>query len=161
MIAQSVPPNPRSMFSSRSVKKLAAYVQFALAALLIQPQLAVAKCISLSISLDGEIVRVRSDVSVRVEVRSATVGDSSTDVREESKIENSHFHTTAWFNTTSNIISAETCDRLPEIVVVKLMSGDRELDRQRLKIKSDFRQTKDGDYELKRHITLRVPGKYR
>ncbi len=161
MIAQSVPPNPRSMFSSRSVKKLAAYVQFALAALLIQPQLTVAKCISLSISLDGEIVGVRSDVSVRVEVRSATVGDSSTDVREESKIENSHFHTTAWFNTTSNIISAETCDRLPDIVVVKLMSGDRELDRQTLKIKSDFRQTKDGDYELKRHITLRVPEKYR
>ena len=160
MIAQS-PQDPRRVFSSTSVKHLARYAQFALAAILIQPQLAVAKCISLSISLDGDIAGVRSDVSIRVEVRSATVGDSNTKVREESNIENSHFHTTAWFNTTSNIISAETCDRLPDIVVVKLMSGDRELDRQTLKIKSDFRQTKDGDYELKRHITLRVPEKSR
>lgn len=141
-----------------SVKKWVGCVYLALAIVSIQPQPSIAKCISLEITLEGEIVGIaRDDLAISVEVASRTRGDSKTDVRQESRVEGSHFYATAWFNTTSNIMPAETCDRLPEIVIVNLMSGGRVLDRQTLKIESAFRRTKEGDYKLKQRLALHVP----
>jgi hypothetical protein len=97
------------------------------------------------------------DWRVVVEVASATEGDSDTEVRQESSIKESRFQISAWFNTTSNVISAETCDRLPHLVIVKLMKGEQVLDRQTLTVERDFRRTKSDDYQLKRQITLHRP----
>jgi len=82
-----------------------------------------AKCISVRLALSGEIVGSTKDLRVVVEVASATEGDSDTQVQQESSIKKSHFQIFAWFNTTSNVILAKTCDRLPHLVVVKLMEG--------------------------------------
>jgi hypothetical protein len=144
------------MFCWMSVNMSKTFVLFALAVALIQPQPTGAKCISLEIALEGKIVSVTSDLSIRLEVVSGQKADPVTDVRQETRIENSRFRAIAWFNTTSNVISEETCDRLPHLVIVKLMKGSRELDRQTLKIESDFWRTKEDNYKLKKPITLRV-----
>jgi hypothetical protein len=115
------------------------------------------KCISLQLSLKGAIEGPTSDLKVVVEVSSATQGDSVTDVRQKSSIEESDFRVLAWFNTTSNVVAAETCDRRPHLVTVKLMQGDQVLDRRTLTVETDFRRTKSGDYQLKRPITLHRP----
>jgi hypothetical protein len=117
----------------------------------------VAKCISLQLALSGEIVGSTKDLTVVVEVASATEGDSDTKVRQKSSIEKSRFQVFAWFNETSNVISEETCDRRPHIVIVKLMKGEQVLDRQTLTVEQDFRRTKSGDYRLKRPVTLHRP----
>ena len=117
----------------------------------------VAKCVSLELALNGEIVGPTKDLRVVVEVASATEGDSDTEVRQESSIKESRFQISAWFNTTSHVISAETCDRLPHLVIVKLMKGEQVLDRQTLTVERDFRRTKSDDYQLKRQITLHRP----
>jgi hypothetical protein len=118
---------------------------------------AVAKCISLQLVLNGEIVGSTKDLTVVVEVASATEGDSDTAVRQKLSIEESHFQVFAWFNTTSNVVSAETCDRSPHLVTVKLVKGEEVLDRQTLTVERDFRRTKSGGYKLKRPITLHSP----
>lgn len=94
------------------------------------------------------------DVSIVVEVASATVGDSDTYVRQEPRIEGNRFQVLAWFNTTSNVIAAETCNRSPHVVTVKLMKGDQVLDRLTLTVEKDFRRTRRGDYLLRNPITL-------
>jgi len=114
------------------------------------------KCISLLITMEGEISGSADNLAVNLEVSSATKGDLVTDVRQESSIAKGHFHVKAWFNTQSTLVSQERCDRLPQIVVVKLTSGSRILDTRKLRIESDFRRTKDGDYELTRAIVLKV-----
>jgi hypothetical protein len=145
------------MFRWMSVTRCGSYAHLVLAVALIHPQSSAAKCISLEIAMEGDIVGEGEDLAVSVEVISATKGDSMTEVRQESRIEKAHFRATAWFNTTSNVISKETCDRLPRLVIIKLMSGRNVLDRQTLRIKSDFRRTREGAYQLKRPITLHVP----
>ncbi len=112
------------------------------------------KCISLQFTLKGKIQGPTRDLKVIVEISSATQGDSVTTVRQKSSIEESDFRVLAWFNTTSNVVAAETCDRRPHLIVVKLMQGDQVLDRQALTAERDFRLTKTGDYELKKPITL-------
>jgi hypothetical protein len=114
----------------------------------------VGKCISLQLSLKGTIEGPTSDLKVVVEISSATQGDSVTDVRQESSLDGSNFHVVAWFNTTSNVVSAETCDRRPHLVTVKLLRGDEVLDRLTLTVETDFHRTKSGDYQLKRPTTL-------
>jgi hypothetical protein len=104
--------------------------------------------------LNGNIVGSTKHLTVLLEVASATEGDSDTEVRQKSSIEESRFHVLGWFDTTSNVISAETCDRKPHLVVVKLMQGKQVLDRQTLTVEQDFRRTKSGGYQLKRPITL-------
>jgi hypothetical protein len=146
-----------SMFCGVQMKMCRGSVVLALAMALIQPQVTGAKCINLEIALEGKIIGVGNDLTIRIEVRSAQKGDPVTDVEQESKIENSYFHATAWFNTTSNVVSAETCNRLPHVVLIRLMSGSKELDRQTLTIESDFRRTKESDYRLKKPINLHVP----
>jgi hypothetical protein len=116
-----------------------------------------AKCISLQLALNGEIVGSTKDLTVVVEVASASEGDSDTQVRQKSSVEESRFQILAWFNTTSNVISAETCDRKPHLVIVKLMKEERVLDRQTLTVERDFRRIKSGGYQLKRPITLHRP----
>lgn len=128
-----------------------------LALTLVMSQAAAAKCISLQIRLHGEIVGSADNLAVGVEVSSATKGDPVTDVRQESSITKGRFHLEAWFYTQSNVVSQERCDRLPHIVIVKLTSGKRVLDSKTLRIESDFRRTKEGDYELKSPITLTIP----
>jgi hypothetical protein len=118
---------------------------------------AAAKCISLQMDLNGEIAGSTKDLKVVVEIASASAGDSDTEVRQNSSIEGSHFRVIAWFDTTSNIISTETCDRNPHLVTVKLMQGDQVLDRQTLSVERDFRRTKSGGYKLQRPITLHRP----
>jgi hypothetical protein len=102
----------------------------------------VAKCVSLELALNGEIVGSTKDLRVVVEVASATEGDSDTKVRQEVSIKESRFQILAWFNTTSNVISAETCDRRPHLVIVKLMKGEQVLDRETLTVERDFHRTK-------------------
>jgi len=118
---------------------------------------AAAKCISLRMDLNGNIVGSTKDLKVFVEVASASSGDSDTQVRQDSSIEGSRFRVLAWFDTTSNIISTETCDRNPHLVTVKLMQGEEVLDRQTLSVERDFRRTKSGGYKLKMPITLHRP----
>lgn len=113
-----------------------------------------AKCVSLQITLEGVIERPTKGLKIVVEVGSATNGDSVTDVRQESSVKESRFRALAWFNTTSNVVSVETCDRRPHLVTVKLIQGEQVLDRQTLTVETDFRRTKKGDYELKKPITL-------
>jgi hypothetical protein len=117
----------------------------------------VAKCISIQLDLNGEIVGSAKDLTVVVEVTSATEGDSDTKVRQKSSIEESRFQVFAWFDETSNVISEETCDRRPHLVIVKLMKGEQVLDRQTLTVEQDFRRTKSGDYRLKRPLSLHRP----
>jgi hypothetical protein len=136
---------------------LKALVGLVLTLLLVQPPTE-GKCISLQVTLKGKIEGpTRDHLKVIVEISSATQGDSVTDVRQKSSIEESDFHVLAWFNTTSNVVAAETCDRRPHLVTVKLMQGDQVLDRQTLTVETDFRRTKSGDYQLKRPITLHRP----
>ena len=113
-----------------------------------------AKCISLRLSLRGQIEGVASGDKVIVEVASATEGDSHTHVRQETLIKGSAFQVLAWFNTTSNVVSTETCDRKPHLVEVKLMGEAQVLDRVALTVERDFRRTSEGDYVLKNPITL-------
>jgi hypothetical protein len=117
----------------------------------------VAKCISLQLALNGEIAGFAKDLTVVVEVASATEGDSDRKVRQKSSIEESRFQISAWFDETSNVISEETCDRRPHLVIVKLMKGEQVLDRQTLTVERDFRRTKSGGYQLNRPITLHRP----
>jgi hypothetical protein len=117
----------------------------------------VAKCISLQLALNGEIVGPTKDLTVVVEVASATAGDSDTAVRQKSSIEESRFQIFAWFDETSNVISEETCNRRPHFVIVKLMQGEQVLDRRTLTNERDFRRTNSGGYQLKRPITLHRP----
>jgi hypothetical protein len=117
----------------------------------------VAKCISIQLDLNGEIVGSAKDLTVVVEVASATEGDSDTKVRQKSSIEESRFQILAWFNETSNVISEETCDRRPHLVIVKLVKGEQVLDRQTLTVERDFHRTKSGGYHLKRPLTLHRP----
>ncbi|PYT52895.1 MAG: hypothetical protein DMG43_10485 [Acidobacteria bacterium] len=132
------------------------YVQLLLVGALLQIPV-IAKCISLRMDLNGNIVGSTKDLTVLVEVASATEGDSDTEVRQKTSIEESRFQMLAWFDTTSNVISVETCDRKPHLVIVKLMQGEQVLDRQTLTVERDFRRTKSGGYQLKRPITLRRP----
>jgi hypothetical protein len=117
----------------------------------------VAKCISLQLALSGEIVGSTMDLAIVVEAKSATEGDSDTAVRQKSSIDGSRFQVITWFNTTSNVISVEACDRKPHLVTVKLMKGEQILDQQMLTVERDFRRTKSGGYQLKRPITLHRP----
>jgi hypothetical protein len=142
------------MLPRMSVRMIRSYTCLLLVALLIHLQSTAAKCISLQLTLEGEIVGIAEGLAVKVEVVSATKGDSVTDVRQEASIEKSRFHIAAWFNTTSNVASKETCDRKPHLVVVKLLSGGRVLDRQNLVVEKDFRRTKEGDYELRKMVVL-------
>ncbi len=137
----------------RLVKK---HVRLLLVVALVQLPL-VAKCISLQLALNGEILGSTKDLTVVVEVASATEGDSDTEVRQKSSIEKSRFQIFAWFDETSNVISEETCDRRPHLVIVKLMKGTQVLDQQTLTVEQDFRRTKSGGYHLKRPITLHRP----
>lgn len=114
----------------------------------------VGKCLSMQLNLNGTIEGLTSDLKVVVEVSSATQGDSVTDVRRESSVGKSSFRVLAWFNTTSHLVAAETCDRRPHLVTVKLVRGDLVLDQVVLTIETDFRRTKTGDYELKKAIAL-------
>jgi hypothetical protein len=132
------------------------YVRVLLVVALVQLPL-IAKCISLQLALNGAIVGSTKDLTVVVEVASATKGDLETAVRQKSSIEESSFQLFAWFNTTSNVISAETCDRSPHLVIVKLVKGDEVLDRRTLTVERDFHRTKSGGYQLKRPITLHRP----
>jgi hypothetical protein len=132
------------------------YVQLLLVVALLQVPV-VAKCISLRMDLSGSIVGSTKDLKVVMEVASATKGDLDSAVRQESSIEESRFKVLAWFDTTSNVISAETCDRKPHLVIVKLMHGEQVLDRQTLTVERDFRRSKSGDYQLKSPITLHRP----
>ncbi len=132
------------------------YVQLLLVGALLQIPV-IAKCISVRTDLNGNIVGSTKDLTVLVEVASATEGDSDTEVRQKTSIEESRFQMLAWFDTTSNVISVETCDRKPHLVIVKLMQGEQVLDRQTLTVERDFRRTKSGGYQLKRPITLRRP----
>jgi len=145
----------RTMFQLR-FRLVKRYVRLLLVVALVQFPL-VAKCISLQLALNGEIVGPTKDLTVVVEVASATAGDSDTAVRQKSSIEESRFQIFAWFDETSNVISEETCDRRPHLVIVKLMQGEQVLDRQTLTIERDFRRTKSGGYQLKRPITLHQP----
>jgi len=128
-------------------------VGFVLALVLVQLP-TVGKCISLQLSLQGTIEGRASDLKVVVEVSSTTQGDSVTDVRQESSLNESNFHVVAWFNTTSNVVAAETCDRRPHLVTVKLVRGNQVVDQQVLTVEKDFHRTKTGDYELRKPITL-------
>jgi hypothetical protein len=112
------------------------------------------KYIPLQLMLKDRIKRPTSGLKVVVQVSSATQGDSVTEVRQESSIEEANFRVLAWFNTTSNVVAAETCDRRPHLVSVKLMWGNQVLDLQVLTVESDFRRTKTGDYQLKKPIAL-------
>jgi hypothetical protein len=114
----------------------------------------IGKCVSLQLTLKGTIDGPAKDLKVVVEVTSGTHGDSAKDVRQESSIAESRFRVLAWFNTTSNIVSAETCDRKPHWVTVKLMRGNQVLDRRELTVETDFRLTKTGEYELRKPIAL-------
>jgi hypothetical protein len=143
------------MFQSE-FRRVKALILFLLVVSLVQLP-AEAKCVSVRLALSGEIVGSTKDLRVVVEVASATEGDSDTQVQQESSIKKSHFQIFAWFNTTSNVISAETCDRLPHLVMVKLMKGEQVLDRQTLTVERDFHRTKSDDYQLKRQITLHRP----
>ena len=142
------------MLPRMPVRMIRYYTCLLLIAVVIHVQSTTAKCISLQLTLEGEIVGVADGLTVNVEVASATKGDSVTDVRQEASIEKSQFHITARFNTTSNVASEETCDRKPHLVVVRLLSGERVLDRQTLIVEKDFRRTKEGDYELRKVIVL-------
>jgi len=113
-----------------------------------------AKCISLPITVQGEIHDATDDLTVNVEVLSATKGDPVRDVRQESSVDHSHFRVNAWFNTTSNVIRNETCNRTPRLVIVRLTKGNQVLDQKQLKILTDFRQTKDGGFELIKPLAL-------
>jgi len=135
------------------LKFLKTLVGLVLTLVLAQPP-AAGKCISLQFTLKGKIEGPTRDLKVIVEISSATQGDSVTNVRQQSSIEESDFRVLAWFNTTSNVVAAETCDRRPHLVTVKLMRGEQVLDRQTLTVERDFRRTKKGDYELKKPITL-------
>jgi hypothetical protein len=115
------------------------------------------KCISLRMDLSGSISGSTKDLTVLIEVASAATGDSDVEVRQESSIKASRFQILAWFDTTSNVISTETCDREPHLVTVKLMLEGQVLDQQTLTIERDFHRTKSGGYKLKRPITLHRP----
>src|SRR5215467_4349558 len=104
-----------------------------------------AKCISVPLVMEGEIQGPANDLTVKVEVLSATKGDPVRHVWQESSLDHSHFRVTAWFDTTSNVIRNETCNREPRLVIVKLMKGNAVLDQKQLKILTDFRHTKDDE----------------
>lgn len=128
-----------------------------LAALLCQPS-SLGKCISLQITVRGKVIgTVTSNLTVVLEVSSATEGDFVTDLRQKFSIKKSGFYAVGWFNTTSNVVPTETCDRKPHAVLVKLVKGERVLDEQRLTIEKDFLRTKTGDYVLKKSLALRNP----
>lgn len=145
------------MLPRMPVNWLVGYFCVALFLALVIPQAAPPKCISLQITLEGEIQGETTELAVNVEVASGTKGDHVTEVRQESSIEKGHFHLIAWFNTQSTVVSQERCDRLPHTVIIKLTKGNRIVDHRTLKIESDFRRTEQGDYELKIPVTLRVP----
>jgi hypothetical protein len=152
-------PTNTKLFQVRATRRfmfVMACVQLLLVVALLQLPV-VAKCISLQMDLNGNIVGPTKDLTVLVEVASATEGDSDTEVRQKASIEEARFQVLAWFNTTSNVISVETCDRKPRLVIVKLMQGEQVLDRQTLTVERDFSRTKSGGYQLKRPITLHRP----
>lgn len=135
------------------LKNVQTLIGVALALVLVRAPM-VAKCASLQLTLEGRIEGPTKDVKVIVEVTSATEGDPVTRVRQESSIEGSHFHVVAWFNTTSNMTSTETCNRRPRLVTIKLMRGDQVLDHHTLDFETAFRLRKNGNYELKEPITF-------
>ena len=104
------------------------------AVLVVGVQQGSAKCISLKITVEGEIAGPPKGLTVRVEVPSKTKGDPVTHVRQSYSIAGTHFRVIAWFNTTSNVIRKETCDRDPAVVIVKLMNGAQ---HQRAAVASD------------------------
>ena len=124
------------------------------AVLIVGAQRGSAKCMSLEIILDGEIAGPTKGLTVRVEVPSKTKGDPVTDVSQTYSSAGAHFHVVAWFNTTSNVIRKETCDRKPWHVIVKLMNGEQVLDQQILPIETAFRKGKDGSFNLIEPVIL-------
>jgi hypothetical protein len=134
--------------------KLRTCMSILFAAMLVGSHYASAKCISLKITVEGDIAGVSNGLIVSVEVPSKTKGDSVTHVSQSYSIDGTHFRVIAWFNTTSNVIRKETCDRDPALVIVKLMKGDQVLDQQTLPIETAFRTTKDGGFELVRPVVL-------
>ena len=139
------------------MKTIRTLLGFVLALALVQPPTS-GKCISLQLPLKGKIEGATKGVKVIVGATSLTEGDAVSDIRQESSIEESHFRVLAWFNTTSNLVSEETCDRRPGVITVKLMRGDHVLDHRTLAVETTFRLTKKGDYELKEPITLHTAG---
>jgi len=113
-----------------------------------------AKCISLKITLDGEIAGPTKGLTVRVEISSKTKGDPVTHVSQTYSSAGAHFHVIAWFDTTSNVIRKETCDRNPGLVIVKLMNGEQVLNQQSLPIETAFRKGKDESFDLIEPVIL-------
>jgi len=112
------------------------------AVLVVGVQRGSAKCISLKITLEGEIVGPTAGLALSVDVPSKTTGDPVTHVSQSYSIEGTHFRVIAWFDTTSNVVRKETCDRDPGRVVVKLTNGKQVLDKQILPIETDFREAR-------------------
>jgi hypothetical protein len=120
-------------------------------------QWGLAKCISLRITVEGEIVGATDGLTVNVEVPSKTKDDPVTHVSQKCSIDRARFRIVAWFDTTSNVIRKETCDRHPSLVIVRLVKGKQMLDQKTLSIETDFRETKEGNYEPVTQVVLNAP----
>jgi len=128
-----------------------------LAVMIVGAQPVSAKYISLKITVEGDIAGATNGLTVSVEVPSRTKGDPVTHVSQSYSIDRTHFRVIAWFNTTSNVIRKETCDRGPALVIVRLMNGKQVLDQKTLSIETDFRQTKEEDFEIVKPVVLHGP----
>lgn len=141
-----------------SLKKRRSLVGIMLALTLVQTPMA-AKCAAMQVTVKGEIEGPTDNVKVIMEVTSTDQADLVTRVRQESSIEGSHFSVVGSFNTTSNVIAEETCNRRPRLVVIKLMRGDKVLDRQTLSIKKVFRLREKWKYEPRESLILHANGR--
>ena len=141
-----------------SLKKRRSLVGIVLALILVQTPMA-AKCAARQVTVEGEIEGSTDNVKVIMEVTSTDRADLVTRVRQESSIEGSHFRVLGSFNTTSNVIAEETCSRRPRLVVIKLMRGDKVLDRQTLPIKTAFRLREKWKYEPRKSLVLHANGR--
>ncbi len=115
-----------------------------------------AKCAAATITLKGDLREGPQQASkLLIEITSTTPGDARRNVRQEVSIRTTHFEATAWFDTFTRIEKGRhLCDRQPRSVILTLFDGDKVLDRVTLDIEKDFQRSPDGDYILKRSVTL-------
>jgi hypothetical protein len=103
--------------------------------------------------VEGDIEGSATDgLTLKVEVVPTDRRDITRSVQYP--VKQSHFRVAEWFNTTSNVVRRETCNRTPSLVIVTLLKGHVVLDKKTLMIETDFRRSWDGDFEISKPTTL-------
>jgi hypothetical protein len=119
---------------------------------MVVPVAGVCKCANIIIHLEGH---VRGGDSHGLEIVAETSPDANWEPQPKIRVKRGNFAGELYFDTFKSREFNDICTRVPELIVVKLLRGKRQLDSIRLDISKGFVRDKSGDYKLRSPIEFR------